>query len=134
MSVVLVSGGYDPLTRGHVRYIEAAQVYGRVVVALNSDDWLRRKKGYVFQDWEHRAEILRALRAVSLVIAVDDSEGHVAAAIRQVQPRFFANGGDRTTANEYEDAACRAVRAVQLFGVGGPKIASSSALVEAVSR
>lgn len=127
--IVLVSGGFDPLHVGHVRMIEAARSYGRVEVALNSDDWLARKKGYVFMPWVERAEILCALGAVSRVVPVDDSDGTVAAAILELWPQYFANGGDRGEPNPREAEACARRGCVMLFGVGGGKVQSSSELV-----
>lgn len=129
--VVLVSGGFDPLHKGHVRLIEAAACLGTVVVALNSDAWLLKKKGYVFMPWTERREVLLALRNVTEVVAVNDQDGSVAAAIREVKPQFFANGGDRSEPNLYEAAACRSVGATALFDIGGGKVQSSSALVAA---
>lgn len=127
--IVLVSGGFDPLHKGHVRLIEGAAQAGTVVVALNSDAWLMKKKGYVFMPWAERREILMALRNVSEVVAVNDQDGSVAAAIREVKPKLFANGGDRTEPNIYELAACKSVGARMLINIGGGKVQSSSALV-----
>ena len=79
---VMVSGGFDPVHKGHIRMILEAGEYGDVIVVANSDDWLMRKKGYVFQDWMHRAEILGAIRGVAFVSKVDDSDYTVCAAIR----------------------------------------------------
>jgi cytidyltransferase-like protein len=56
--IIAVSGAFDPIHAGHVRLINDAAAYGMVVVILNSDEWLRRKKGYVFMPWEERKEIL----------------------------------------------------------------------------
>ena len=47
--VIAVSGGFDPLHVGHVRMFEEARKLGdRLVVILNNDRWLRKKKGYTF--------------------------------------------------------------------------------------
>lgn len=127
---VLVSGGFDPIHIGHIRLIEAAYGWGDVYVALNSDDWLMRKKGYIFMPYEERAEILKALSYVAWVIQVDDADDTVAAAIRELQPHYFANGGDRVAPNPIEAAACKAVNCRQLWNVGGDKIQSSSWLVK----
>ena len=42
--IIAVSGGFDPIHEGHVRMIKEAAEHGDVVVILNSDDWLERKK------------------------------------------------------------------------------------------
>jgi D-beta-D-heptose 7-phosphate kinase/D-beta-D-heptose 1-phosphate adenosyltransferase len=109
--------------------LRAAAIEGAVVVALNSDEWLCRKKGYYFMTWKERAAILLALRYVDRVISVDDQDGTVAQAIVAVRPTYFMNGGDRTTPNEREAYFCRELGVTQVFGVGGGKIQSSSALV-----
>lgn len=128
--VVLVSGGFDPLHVGHLRMIQAAHKIGRVEIALNSDAWLLRKKGYVFMPWAERCEILKALRGVSRVVAVDDEDGTVCSALIEIHPDYFANGGDRTAPNAREARACEALGIMQLFGIGGDKVQSSSSLVK----
>lgn len=132
--IVLISGGFDPLHVGHVRLIRAAAERGGVVVALNSDAWLVRKKGYAFMPWVERAEILRGVKGVSRVVAVDDSDGTVAEAIVKVWPNYFANGGDRLGENAKESAACARVGAKRLSNVGGGKVQSSSFLVGRVRQ
>ena len=127
---VMVSGGFDPMPIGHVRMIqEAAREFGEVIVAVNSDDWLLRKKGYVFMPWEERAEIARAIQGVTKVVAFDDSDNTACDAIRTHRPTFFANGGDRTTNNTPEQAVCEEIGVQMVWGVGGGKIQSSSELV-----
>ena len=126
----MVSGGFDPLHEGHLAYLKAARQYGHVVVALNSDDWLLRKKGFVFQPWETRAEILRELRVVSDVIKVDDKDGTITDALSRVRPEYFANGGDRKEADDNEHYWCDYLGIKELFGVGGEKINSSSKILE----
>lgn len=128
---VLVSGGFDSLHVGHLDMIEAAATLGAVVVALNSDAWLVRKKGYRLMSWEDRARLLTALRDVTAVEPVDDADGTVCEALRRIRPRVFANGGDRTEANPAEHATCRECGIVERFGVGGAKIRSSSEIVRA---
>ena len=94
---VMVSGGFDPVHAGHIRMIRHAAEYGDVIVIANSDDWLWRKKGFVFMEYSRRIEILNAIKGVVLVDSVDDSDGTVCEAIRRLKPDFFANGGDRVT-------------------------------------
>ena len=44
--IVMVSGGFDPLHGGHIELLEAARKLGdTLVVGLNSDEWLFKKKG-----------------------------------------------------------------------------------------
>ena len=96
---VMVSGGFDPVHIGHIRMITEASRYGNVIVVANSDDWLYRKKGFVFMEFEQRAEILAAIKGVIKVSGVDDYNGTVCEAIRRHKPDYFANGGDRKKHN-----------------------------------
>ena len=59
---VMVSGGFDPVHAGHIRMIRHAAEFGDVIVIANSDDWLFRKKGFVFMEWPRRVEILNAIK------------------------------------------------------------------------
>lgn len=102
---------------------------GDVYVALNSDAWLVRKKGYAFMSWEERCEILMAMHNVAIVLSVDDKDDSVCNAIRRIKPDYFANGGDRAVADPLEAATCLELGVQQLFGLGGEKIQSSSDLV-----
>ena len=128
---VMVSGGFDPVHAGHIRMIRDAANFGDVVVVANSDDWLFRKKGFVFMSFEQRAEILNAIKGVILVDSVDDSDGTVCEAIRRHKPTYFANGGDRGRTNTPEVSVCNELKIKLLWGVGGDiKLASSSDLVK----
>lgn len=124
-STVLVSGGFDPLHTGHLDYLEIARKRGRVVVALNSDAWLKRKKGFLYQNWEARRRILLATRFVDEVVAVEDSDGTVCEAIRRIRPEFFAKGGDRTPENTPEVETCQEYGIPILWGCGEKKDSSS---------
>lgn len=129
---VAVSGGFDPIHIGHVRMILEAAEMGDVIVIANSDEWLMRKKGFVFMPWEERAEILSSIRGVLRVVRVDDSDGTVCEALRREKPDFFANGGDRKTNNTPEMEVCETLGIGLLWEVGGGKIQSSSDLVKNV--
>lgn len=131
--IVMCSGGFDPLHVGHLNYLKAASRFGSVVVALNSDGWLCRKKGYVFMSWADRVQILGALFCVLTVYPVHDGDGTVCEVLRSVRPDYFANGGDRTEANPAEHTVCEELSIEELFNVGGAKIASSSDLIRAAS-
>jgi glycerol-3-phosphate cytidylyltransferase-like family protein len=113
--------------------IRHAARYGGVIVIANSDDWLFRKKGFVFMEWERRVEILNAIKGVILVDSVDDSDGTVCEAIRRLKPTYFANGGDRGKTNTPEQAVCEELGVELLWGVGGDeKLDSSSELAKKV--
>ena len=128
---VMVSGGFDPVHAGHIRMIRDAANFGDVIVVANSDDWLFRKKGFVFMTFEQRAEILNAIKGVILVDSVDDTDGTVCEAIRRHKPNFFANGGDRGRGTTPEVDVCNELKIKLFWGVGGDKkLASSSDLVK----
>ena len=126
---IMLSGGFDPIHIGHVRMILAAAELGSVIIVANSDDWLMRKKKYIFMPWEERAEILRAIRGVTEVVPVNDSDNTVCAALKGVKPNIFGNGGDRTTKNTPEMNVCRQLGIEMVWSLGGKKIQSSSELV-----
>jgi D-beta-D-heptose 7-phosphate kinase/D-beta-D-heptose 1-phosphate adenosyltransferase len=121
--IILVTGGFDPLHSGHIEYIKAARQLGRVVVGVNSDAWLARKKGQAFMPLQERLNIINNLKDVMMAIDFDDSDGSAKDAIKKVREMFpkntivFANGGDRTKENIPEmDTDIENVEFV--FGVG----------------
>ena len=130
-STVMVSGGFDPVHVGHIRMIRAAAEYGDVIVIANSDEWLYRKKGFNFMDFEKRAEILNSIKGVILVDSVNDDDGTVCEAIRRHKPTYFANGGDRRRSNTPEQNVCEKLGVELLWAVGGDyKADASSELVD----
>ena len=129
--IIAVSGGFDPVHIGHVRMIQDAARYGDVMVIINSDDWLMRKKGYVFMPWQERAEIMGNIKGVTIVTQVDDSDGTVCEALRRHRPDAFANGGDRKTQNTPEMDVCEELGIQMMWAIGGSnKPQSSSWLVD----
>ena len=137
-TVVLVTGGFDPLHSGHIEYFKAARKLGdRLVVGLNSDDWLTRKKGRPFMPFEERAAIIRELSVVDDVIGFNDSDDSACAAIGLILATttdkiIFANGGDRTNTTTPEYVTYGNYNSVEFaFGVGGTnKINSSSWILD----
>ena len=128
--LIAVSGGFDPVHIGHIRMIRDASRYGDVMVIINSDEWLQRKKGYVFMPYEERAEIMGNLKGVTMITSVDDSDGTVCQALRRHRPDAFANGGDRKTENTPEMDTCEELGIQMLWSIGGSnKPQSSSWLV-----
>jgi len=134
--VVAVSGGFDPLHVGHLRMIQAAAKLGsRLVVIVNDDDFLVRKKGYAFMPLAERMEIVRGLRDVDDVVAAVDRDQTVCETLRLVKPHVFANGGDRRDAADIpETVVCRELGIEMVFNVGGGKVQSSSELVQRSGR
>lgn len=133
--VVIVTGGFDPVHSGHIAYIKAARQLGDyLVVGLNSDEWLTRKKGRAFMPWQERAAVISELKDVGRVINFDDSDGTARDTIRKVRNIFadaqiiFANGGDRTKENIPEmDTDDTNIEFV--FGVGGEDKKNSSSWI-----
>jgi len=145
-----MSGGFDPVHKGHLRMFREASWLGhQVVIGLNSDDWLTRKKGTPFMDFKERKEILEGFKYVNQVLAFDDSDDTACKLIGQVRTiyngqgfnynyldsnptgeneykLYFANGGDRTTDNTPEMKTCEKMEVEMLWGIGGGKIQSSS--------
>lgn len=133
--IVLVTGGFDPLHSGHIAYFKAAKTLGnRLIVGLNSDEWLERKKGRAFMPWNERLCIVNNLSMVDEVYTFDDEDGSAKAFIRQVRAHYpdahliFANGGDRTADNIPEmDVADENISFA--FGVGGDDKKNSSSWI-----
>lgn len=131
--VVAVCGGFDPIHVGHVRHFRDAKKLGDIlVVMLNDDDWLMKKKGYVFMPFEERKEIVESVRYVDKVMRVIDTDGSVAKTLEQLEPDVFAKGGDRKMDNipKAEIDVCRRLAIKMVFGVGGGKVQSSSWLID----
>ena len=130
---VALSGGFDPIHVGHVRMIQAAAEMGDVTVVATSDEWLMRKKGYVFMKYEERQEILNAIKGVYDVVKASDIDDTVCATLLFLRPDIFANGGDRKEGNIPEYTLCEDMGIEMKFGVGGDdKPQSSSWLIEKV--
>ena len=132
-TIVLVTGGFDPIHSGHISYINAAKNLGDIlVVGVNSDDWLRRKKGQEFMPSSERIDIIQNLKSVNHCILFDDTQNHAIEAIRNVKLMYpgdhiiFANGGDRTE-NNIPEMIEPGVEFV--FGVGGEDKKNSSSWI-----
>ena len=131
--VVLCTGGFDPLHSGHIEYLKAAKTLGNaLIVGVNSDAWLTRKKGRAFMPGPERVTILENLKFIDGVILFNDDDDTALEAIHNVKELYpnsqiiFANGGDRTKDNIPE----MAVTDVEfVFGVGGEHKKNSSSWI-----
>jgi len=142
MKVAVVSGGFDPLHSGHLQlFNEASQKGDRLVVCLNSDAWLERKKGSPFMPFNERRAIVSALAVVHDVVEFNDSDDSCRAGLRIIQKKYditeedeiiFCNGGDRVGGNILEEG----MEGISfVYGVGGyQKVNSSSELLRIVKR
>ena len=137
-NIIILSGGFDPVHKGHIRmFREAANLGAQVIVGLNSDEWLTRKKEKPFMDWNERAEILERCKFINQVLPFYDWDDTANDLIKQVCKLYngydvniyFANGGDRKKGNVPELDVCKNLNVVMLWGVGGGKIQSSSWLI-----
>ena len=143
-SVALVTGGFDPIHSGHIQYLKAAAEFADyLIVGLNSDEWLTRKKGRPFMPFEEREAILNELLVVDKVISFDDEDNTACHAIEMVKhlykdpfnnsfhtPIIFCNGGDRTAENTPEQERFKDDEFVTFrFGVGGHNKKNSSSWI-----
>jgi len=133
---VAVSGGFDPPHVGHIRLFREAKKFGdRLVVILNNDNWLIKKKGYVFMPQHERKELIEAIEGVDKVMLTrhlkNAEDMSVCAELLHLEPDIFANGGDRKLDNIPEAEICTRINCKMVFGVGkGGKVQSSSWLLK----
>ena len=144
--IYMTSGGFDPIHIGHIRCIQETHrmandpdVYpsshtGVVVVVVNADSFLMRKKGYAFMPLEERMEIINSIKGVDFVVPweAEGSDQTVIGALSKLKPSYFTKGGDRFDASTIPEwDICQEIKCKIITGVGGEKIQSSSTLVEA---
>jgi D-beta-D-heptose 7-phosphate kinase/D-beta-D-heptose 1-phosphate adenosyltransferase len=133
IKIVVCTGGFDPLHSGHIKYLNAAKQLGdRLIVGVNSDEWLTRKKGRAFMPFEERRMIVGSLKDVDATLSFDDSDGSAIKLLEELKSSYsyadiiFANGGDRNVSNIPETV----VKDVTFkFGVGGDNKANSSSWI-----
>ena len=146
MTTIAVSGGFDPIHAGHVEMMkEAKQLGDELIVIVNNDNWLKKKKGFAFMSQAERAEIVAAIRYVDEVIITghpeNPSDMSVSAELEKVKPDIFANGGDRDEKNAADPNSslfkdiqtCERLNIKIVYNVGKRgKIQSSSELVKRI--
>tara|TARA_A100001011_G_C14320943_1_gene850589 strand:+ start:10332 stop:10775 length:444 start_codon:yes stop_codon:yes gene_type:complete len=138
--IIILSGGFDPVHIGHLRMFKAAKkLNATVVVGVNSDLWLSRKKGKAFMKQSERIEILEGFKYVDFVKTFDDNDDSACDLIKKViglyeskkdVKIFFGNGGDRTARTTPEMEFCKNNQIDMIWGLGGGKIQSSSDLIK----
>jgi len=156
-TIVILSGGFDPVHIGHVRmFREAAYLGHHIIVGLNSDEWLTRKKGKPFMEFEERKEVLESIKYINQVLPFNDDDDTACDLIQKVYDHYwnnsefwefegadvdasgfmeyydlvFANGGDRGKDNVPEVPLCKELGIEMIWGIGGGKIQSSSDLIK----
>lgn len=135
--VVLTSGGFDVCHVGHLRLFQASRKLGEtLVVVVNGDDFLKRKKGRVVMPLAERMEIVAGFACVDHVVAWNGDTQFVDGAIYALKPDILTKGGDRTAATmaQCELDACQDVGCEVVYGVGGEKVQSSSWLTEKLNK
>ena len=134
MKLIVVSGGFDPIHSGHIAYLKSAKSHGeKLIVALNSDSWLEKKKGKFFMPFHERKSIVEAIKYVDEVISFDDDDKgsciNALEAIKKSYPEeeiYFANGGDRDGKNIPEMSV---LDIKFLFSIGGDDKKNSSSWI-----
>ena len=133
--IVVVSGGFDPLHSGHLNLFREAKSLGdKLIVILNSDAWLKQKKGRAFMPFEERAMIIEHLDLVDNVFGGGDADGSVCQTLEHIKKAYpsdtfeliFANGGDRGKDNIPEMSVSGYTFE---FGIGGNNKANSSSWI-----
>ena len=133
--IILISGGFDPIHSGHIKLIIDANKYGDVIVLLNSDEWLRNKKGKEFLPFDERKIILNNIKGVINVIEFNDSDKTCIDGIKKAKSLYknnvikFANGGDRNNKSTPEKEFCDKNDIETLFGIGGNNKSNSSSWI-----
>ncbi len=134
-NIVLVSGGFDPIHSGHIKLISEASLHGKIVVLLNSDTWLRNKKGKAFLPINERKIIMESIKNVIDVLEFDDNDKSCIDGIKKAIVKYknhkikFANGGDRDSKNTLELKFCEDNKIETLWGVGGNDKSNSSSWI-----
>jgi len=139
VKIGIVSGGFDPIHVGHIRYLQEAKRYcDRLVVILNGDSFLIRKKGYNVFSIDERREILEAIKYVDYVHEFESDKDDVGDALIELRKTYFPTetmvfmkGGDRSPYGVPipEIAVCGDLGVQIEYGIGGYDKPNSSSWV-----
>ncbi len=131
MKIVVVSGYFVILHKGHIRLFEEARKLGDLlVVIVNNAHQQKLKYGKVINDPNDIAYVISKLECVDLVYISNDQDKSICKTLEYIHPQIFANGGDRFKDNIPEKAVCERLGIIMEFNVGGNKINSSSEILK----
>ncbi len=117
--IVAVSGGFDPIHAGHIEYLKNAKELGdKLIVILNNDDFLTRRKGFVFMPFQERVRVLSALRYVDEVMVSVDEDETVCKSLELLKPNIFAKGPHWTESEIPEAKVCKDLGIKIISGLG----------------
>jgi len=133
-TIAIVSGGFDPIHPGHIMMMEECKKFSDyLIVGLNSDVWLTRKKGNFFMDMKHRSYVVSRLKVVDETMEFNDDDNSASDLLKKVVEKYpgtkvvFANGGDRSDPSKVRELEIAEKLKIELkFGVGGNHKESSS--------
>ena len=133
-TIAIVSGGFDPIHPGHIMMMEECKKFSDyLIVGLNSDIWLTRKKGNFFMDMKHRSYVVSRLKVVDETMEFNDDDNSASDLLKKVVEKYpgtkviFANGGDRSDPSKVRELEIAEKLKIELkFGVGGSHKESSS--------
>lgn len=135
--IIIVSGYFNPIHKGHLEYFEKAKEQGDQLWVIVNNDYQRALKGSKeFQKEDERLSIVQAIRTVDLALLSIDQDRTVIESIKHLHSAFglehelcFANGGDQTNNSIPEARICEELGVHLLDGLGD-KIQSSSWLLK----
>ena len=105
MRIVLANGCFDLLHRGHVEHLQEASVMGdKLIVALTTDQFVKKGPGRPINTWIDRAKVLESLRCVYMVIPTSNAMD----AIRLIKPAIFVKGIDYSSGGKWTEDVIKA--------------------------
>jgi cytidyltransferase-like protein len=137
MKIVIVSGYFNPLHKGHVEYFNKSKELGdNLYVIVNNDKQRELKGSREFQNEDERVFIIKNLKMVDRVFLSIDTDRTICQTIGMIHSLedstnelMFANGGDQVNDTIPERQLCDWLGIKLIDGMGN-KIQSSSWLVK----
>ena len=134
--VIIVSGYFNPIHKGHIEYFNKAKANGdKLVVIVNSDHQRILKGSKEFQQEDERLFIVKNIKSVDEVLLSLDQDKTQCATLRSLHQKLgstnilaFANGGDQSNQSIPEAPVCQEL-GIELIEGLGDKIQSSSWLL-----